>query len=162
MKIKSRVQLRKSVKNKLLTSLSSSFGDVIDRIADKKLESAMANWFKIIIVDGAVLFFQDEGADKMFPTVKGVLDLGIDSPKVTVDAGAVKFVVNGADIMGPGIVSADPDINEGDLVIIAEETHNKPLAIGRALVSASDMVGKSGKAVKSIHYVGDELWNLEV
>jgi predicted ribosome-associated RNA-binding protein Tma20 len=24
-----------------------------------------------------------------------------------------------------------------------------------------DMGGKSGKAVKSVHYVGDELWKLE-
>ncbi|WP_440952374.1 RNA-binding protein [Methanococcoides sp. FTZ1] len=161
MKIKSRVQLRKSVKNKLLASLVSSYGDVIDRIADKKLESAIASWFKIIIVDDDVLFFQAEEGDEMFPTVKGVLEFGIDHPKVVVDSGAVRFVVNGADIMGPGIVAADPDIKEGDLVVVAEETHDKPLAIGRALVPASDMVGKSGKAIKSIHYVGDELWNLE-
>lgn len=162
MKIKSRVQLRKSVKNKLLTSLSSSFGDVIDKIADKKLESATANWFKIIIVDGDVLFFQDEGEDEMFPTVKGALELGIDCCRVVVDSGAVKFVVNGADIMCPGIVSADPSIKENDLVIIAEETHGKALAIGRAMIPGSEMVGRSGKAVKSIHYVGDDLWNLEV
>lgn len=159
MKIKSRVQLRKSVKNKLLTSLRSSFGDVIDKIAESKLESATADWFKIIIVDGNILFFQED--EHPFPTVKGVLELGIDCCKVTVDAGAVKFVVNGADIMCPGIVNADPEISENDLVIITEETHCKPLAIGRALMPGSEMIGKSGKAVKSIHYVGDDLWNLE-
>jgi PUA domain protein len=162
LKVKSRVQLKKSVKNKLLSSLRSSFGDVIDRIEDSKLESATADWFKIVIVDGNILFFQDEGHDEMFPTVKGVLELGIDCCKVTVDAGAVRFVVNGADIMCPGIVGVDPDIKENDLVIIVEETHGKPLAIGRALVAADGMIGKSGKAIKSIHYVGDDLWNLEV
>ncbi|NYT18677.1 MAG: RNA-binding protein [Methanosarcinales archaeon] len=159
MKIKSRVQLRKSAKNKLLTSLRSSFGDVIDKIADKKLESATADWFHIIIVDGDILFIQED--DHPFPTVRGVLELDLDCHKVTVDAGAVRFVVNGADIMSPGIVAADPEIVENDLVIITEETHGKPLAIGRALVPASEMVGKSGKAVKSIHHVGDDLWNLE-
>ncbi|WP_445476002.1 RNA-binding protein [Methanococcoides methylutens] len=159
MKIKSRVQLRKSAKNKLLTSLRSSFGDVIDKIADKKLESATADWFQIIIVDGDILFIQED--DRPFPTVRGVLELDLDCYKVTVDAGAVRFVVNGADIMCPGIVAADPEIAENDLVIITEETHGKPLAIGRALVPASEMVGKSGKAVKSIHHVGDDLWNLE-
>lgn len=160
MKIKSRVQLRKSAKNKLLTSLRSSFGDVIDKIEERKLESATADWFKIIIVDGDILFFQ-EGEGSPFPTVRGVLELGLDCCKVTVDSGAVKFVVNGADIMCPGIVSADPEIAANDLVIITEEAHGKPLAIGRALVPASEMVGKSGKAVKSIHHVGDDLWNLE-
>lgn len=159
MKIKSRVQLRKSAKNKLLTSLRSSFGDVIDKIEERKLESATADWFKITIVDGDILFFQED--DCPFPTVRGVLELELDCCKVTVDAGAVKFVVNGADIMCPGIVSADPEIAANDLVIITEETHGKPLAIGRALIPASEMVGKSGKAVKSIHHVGDDLWNLE-
>ena len=79
-----------------------------------------------------------------------------------VDAGAVRFVVNGADIMCPGIVRADPEIKEGDLVIIKEETHDKPLAIGRALISGKDMVGDSGKAIKSLHYVGDKLWNIDM
>lgn len=159
LKVKSRVQLRKSAKNKLFKSLRSTFGDVIDSISECKFDSAMADDFKIIIVDGKVLFFQM--GEVSFPTVRGVLELGLDCNVVTVDAGAVKFVVNGADIMCPGIVKVDDGLNEGDLVIIVEETHGKPLAIGRALVPATEMVGRSGKAIKSIHYVGDELWNLE-
>lgn len=160
MKVKVRVQLRKSAKNKLFKGLQSIFGDVIESISDRKLESAMADDFKIIIVDGKILFFQL--GDEPFPTVRGVLELGLDCHRVTVDSGAVKFVVNGADIMCPGIVKVDDGINEGDLVIINEETHGKPLAIGRALVPADKMIGSSGKAIKSIHYVGDDLWNLEV
>ena len=74
-----------------------------------------------------------------------------------VDSGAVRFVVNGADIMKPGIVSADPEIAVGDLVVIVEERHKKPLAVGRALVPGSEMKGE-GKAVKSMHHVGDSIW----
>ena len=37
--------------------------------------------------------------------------------------------------MSPGITDADPNIKEGDLVIIIEETHGKPLATGRSLIS---------------------------
>jgi PUA domain protein len=64
--------------------------------------------------------------------------------------------------MCPGIVSADPDIKAGDPVIIVEETHNKPLAIGTAIISGADMKASSGKAIKSVHYVGDKLWNLDI
>jgi PUA domain protein len=78
-----------------------------------------------------------------------------------VDPGAVKFIINGADTMSPGIVDADPTINEGDLVIIVEQAHSKAIAIGRALIAGKDMVRGKGKAIKSIHYVGDELWKLE-
>jgi len=74
-----------------------------------------------------------------------------------VDAGAVRFVVNGADIMNPGIVNADPEIAPGDLVVVVEERYRKPLAVGRALIPGTEMKGE-GKAVKSMHHVGDLIW----
>ncbi len=160
MKIKGRVQLRKSAKNKLLKELMSNFGNVVDGIKDLKFEAATVEKFNVVLVDGDVMFFKDN--DGYFPTVKGVLKLGITSNNITVDAGAVRFVANGADIMCPGIVNADPAIKPGDHVIIVEETHGKPLAIGQALLPADEMVGSSGKAVKSLHYVGDDIWNIEV
>jgi PUA domain protein len=82
--------------------------------------------------------------------------------RIIVDMGAVKFVAKGADIMSPGIVDVDTTIRRNDLVVICDEVHGKPLAIGRALVNADAMMGNRGKAVKSIHYVGDRIWKLEV
>ncbi len=160
MKIKGRVQLRKSVKNKLLKELISNFGNVVDNIKDLKFEAATVDKFNVILVDGDVLFFKD--GDTYFPTVKGVLKMEIKSNNVVVDSGAVRFVANGADIMCPGIVSADPGIKPGDHVIIVEEAHGKPLAIGQSLLPAEEMVASSGKAIKSLHYVGDDIWNIEV
>jgi PUA-domain protein len=96
--------------------------------------------------------------DQPFFTVLGAIELMPKKRLVVVDAGAVRFVVNGADIMKPGIVSADPEIAVGDLVVIVEVRHQKPLAIGRALVAGTDMNGE-GKAVKSLHHVGDAIWN---
>ncbi|MFP4654977.1 MAG: RNA-binding protein [Methanohalobium sp.] len=160
MKIRSRVQLRKSTKNKLLNNLVSTFGDEIKKLSDSKFECVKTDEYSIIMVDDRpLLFFTD---DDIFPTVSGALEIDLNSKNVFVDSGAVKFVSNGADIMSPGIVKSDPNIKEGDLVIIKEENHGKPLAIGRALVDGSNMVGNSGKAVKSIHYVGDELWNISI
>jgi PUA domain protein len=64
--------------------------------------------------------------------------------------------------MRPGIVEADDSIEPGDLVAIAEETHGKVLAIGRADVPGSEMVGDAGKVVKSLHHVGDDLYAFSV
>ena len=160
LKIKSRVQIRKSDKNKLLKGLRSSFGDVVDTFSDKKFETATADDIPIVMIDGEVVLFKT--GDAYFPTVKGVLQLGLKKNVVVVDAGAVRFVVNGADVMCPGIVSADDDIEAGDLVVITEETHGKPLAIGTALIPGQQMQASSGKAIKSVHYVGDKLWNLDI
>jgi len=80
-----------------------------------------------------------------------------------VDMGAVKFMAKGADVMSPGITEADPMVKEGDLVIIIDENHRKPLAIGRSLISGLEMVqNREGKAVKTLHFIGDEIWNLEM
>jgi PUA domain protein len=64
--------------------------------------------------------------------------------------------------MRPGITEADEDIAAGDLVVVAEETHGKVLAVGRALVDGSEMVGDAGKVVESVHHVGDELFEFSV
>jgi PUA domain protein len=95
--------------------------------------------------------------DQPFFTVLGAIELEPQKKLVVVDAGAVRFVVNGADIMNPGIVNADPEIAPGDLVVVVEERYRKPLAVGRALIPGTEMKGE-GKAVKSMHHVGDLIW----
>ncbi|ERH01760.1 MAG: putative RNA-binding protein (contains PUA domain) [Halonotius sp. J07HN6] len=64
--------------------------------------------------------------------------------------------------MRPGIVEVDDGIETGDLVAIAEETHGKVLAIGRAKTDSDEMPGDSGKVVDSIHHVGDDLYTFSV
>ena len=160
MKVKSRVQLRKNIKNKMLKDLVSIFGEEISGLENKTLEKITLEEYSLILVDGKPLLFEIEG--RLFPTVRGALEMGLQKRVVTVDKGAIRFVSNGADIMAPGVVAADPDIKKGDFVIIVEETHQKPLAIGKALMEGLEMVeATSGKAIKSITHVGDKLWNME-
>ena len=76
--------------------------------------------------------------------------------------GAVRFVVNGADIMRPGIVEIQAGIEKDDFVAVVDKNNKKPLAVGIALYSSEEMrVMASGKVIKNIHYVGDELWRME-
>ncbi|HWR25514.1 MAG TPA: RNA-binding protein [Methanosarcina sp.] len=161
MKIKSRVQLRKNLKNKMLKDIVSTFGEEMAELENKTLEKITLEEYSLILVDGKPLLFEIEG--HLFPTVRGALEMELQKRLVVVDKGAIRFVSNGADIMAPGIVEADPEIKEGDLVIIVEETHRKALAIGKALMNGPQMVeADSGKAIKSIIHVGDKLWNMEL
>lgn len=79
-------------------------------------------------------------------------------PTIAVDMGAVKFVVGGADIMRPGIVEI-AEFNKETIVAVVDEKHHKPLCVGFALFSSSEIkLMKTGKVIKNIHYVGDEIW----
>ena len=101
--------------------------------------------------------------DKPFPTLKAALANGINAKKVTVDMGAIKFISNGADIMSPGVVAADKEIRPDDIVLVVDQTHEKPLAIGVSLITGMEMIkNQSGKAVETKHYVGDDIWNFEL
>ena len=116
--------------------------------------------FDLVLVDGEPLVWYPEG--EPFVTVRGANAYPPSRGIVTVDAGAVSFVSDGADVMRPGITEADERIESGDLVVIAEEAHGKVLAVGRALVDGDEMVGDSGKVVESLHHVGDELYGFSV
>ena len=87
----------------------------------------------------------------------------ITAKTVTVDMGAIKFITNGADIMSPGVLSAEKEIRPGDIVVVVDSNHKKPLAIGVSLITGMEMIkNTAGKAVETKHYVGDDIWNFEI
>ena len=159
MEVKSRHHLRSDEIRNLETALSEGLGVDVDGDAYEFVELTGTD-FDLVLVDGepAVMYVDEEP----FLTVRGANSYEPERGVVTVDAGAVSFVSDGADVMRPGIVDADEDIAEGDLVAIAEESHGKVLAIGRAMVDGDEMVGDSGKVVSSVHYVGDDLFEFTV
>ena len=116
--------------------------------------------FKIYCINGIPSFFHYK--DKVVPTLK-YLQNHDALPKITVDMGAIKFVINGADIMRPGITKIDEGIDKDEFIVIVDETHGKPLAVGIALLNSGDMKkSASGKVIKNIHFVADELWKMEL
>lgn len=94
---------------------------------------------------------------RLIPHLKFVEDVS-RFKTVTVDMGAVKFVVAGADVMRPGI-KVFSDFGRDDFVIIIDEVHRKPLAVGVALFGSEELkVMSSGKVIRNVHFVGDEFW----
>lgn len=159
MKIKKRYHLKK----KKLKEVKTELGKYASIIPDKStVELVEADPYPIILVDSKPFIILID--KKPFPTLKAILSIDIDSTYlVTVDMGAVKFMANGADVMSPGIVTADNDIVEGDIVTIVDENNRQPLAIAIAEIKGPEMVEiNKGKACKTIHFIGDEIWNLEI
>jgi PUA-domain protein len=107
--------------------------------------------------------FLFEYKNHIFPTLKVILghkEIENAFKKVTVDMGAIRFVIKGADIMRPGIPRWDTGIKKNEPVLIVDESHGKPIAIGISLYSDADYKEQqAGKAIKNIHYVGDVIWH---
>ena len=101
--------------------------------------------------------------NKPYPTLKAALYEDLNSKTVVVDMGAVKFMTNGADVMSPGITQADSTIEKGDVVLVVDENHHKPLVMGESLITGPEMEeNDTGKAIKTLHYIGDDIWEFEL
>lgn len=113
---------------------------------------------RVLLLNEHIIFFEEK--DKIYPTLRAILEGIIDLPKITVDMGAVRYVVNGADIMRPGVTAIDDTVRMGSIVKIVDETHGKPLAVGVALMSAAEMQSaETGKVVSTKHHINDALWD---
>ncbi|MCX8174383.1 MAG: RNA-binding protein [Thermoplasmata archaeon] len=103
-------------------------------------------------------FFVNEIA---FPSLRLLQEINPEKKFVEVDSGAVRFLVNGADVMKPGITLCDGEIKEGDAVWVREATHKKAIVVGIALESGETLGNREkGKGVKTVHWVGDKLWEM--
>jgi PUA-domain protein len=158
MNIATRHHLRSDQVDALHEMLATDLGVELEADTYELVEFADED-FDVVLVDGEPLIWYPDG--EPFVTVKGGNVAEPERHVVTVDAGAISFVSDGADVMRPGIVDADEDIEAGDLVVVVEEIHEKTLAIGRALTTGDDMVGEQGKVVESLHHVGDELYEFK-
>ncbi|WP_338739898.1 RNA-binding protein [Haloplanus salilacus] len=159
MEVKSRHHLRSDEIRELEATLEAALGVDLDGETYERVD-LVGTEFDLVLVDGDPQVFVVD--DESFLTVRGANAYPPERRVVTVDAGAVQFVSDGADVMRPGIVDADEVIDPGDLIVVVEETHGKALAVGRALEPGADLPGESGKVVESVHHVGDDLYEFSV
>jgi PUA-domain protein len=162
-RIRRRARLRNKEASDLRARLAGMLGGAGLWPEAAAVETGESQGRALLLVDNEVVGLYDgaEPTGDPFLTVRGLLKYPAQGRAVTVDMGAVRFVTNGADVMGPGIVEADAGIKEGDWVWVRDERNRKPLAVGKALVAGPAMVKGKGKCVKSVHYLGDKLWGLE-
>jgi len=82
-------------------------------------------------------------------------------PSAMVDEGAIKFMLNGADVMRPGIKSFDQWGDAGKIVVVREEKKSRAIAIGKAAVASSEAQSMTkGVCLKNVHHLGDRYWTI--
>ena len=126
----------------------------LDNYFDKKDKLILED--NLIKKENNTIFFYLD--NQIMPHLKTLLQNNF-LPKVIIDMPAVKFITSGADVMRPGIKQTD-EFQKDAIIVIVDETHKKPLAIGKSMFSSEEIkqMGK-GKVIKNLHYVGDEIWN---
>ncbi len=130
----------------------------LPQLDERRLEAAVLDdGSRVYLLDGVVAFF--EHGNQILPSLRILLDGVMTLPAVTVDMGAIKYVINGADIMRPGVTHVDDGIVAGAAVSIIDERHGRPIAVGVSLMSSDEIrQASSGKVVLNRHHVGDPLW----
>lgn len=162
MKKKSLHDMKKGEIKEILNSINNLFGENTFKEINSKSSFKVANMedgVDIVYVNDTSSFLKI--GNNFIPSLKLLISLPKDKipSKVVIDMGAVPFISKGADVMRPGIKEVDTGIEKDDAVIILDEKHGKPIAVGIAMFSSSDILSmKEGKVIKNIHYVGDKIW----
>ena len=147
--------ISKSETSALLKTVSEKWGIDFPKIKNLKVHQILddaqiitGNGIKILKIDNDYLPFlsETETLEKF--------------PNVMVDMGAVKFMCKGANVMRPGIKKFT-EFEKDQLVCIIEESQHKFLAVGKAMVSSSELENmEKGEVVKNIHYISDKFWEI--
>lgn len=115
-----------------------------------------------IVVDGEHHFIHVE--DYVVPSLKTVHAYTNMYPRFTCDAGAIKFILKGANVMSPGLTNENAsmdNVEKGKIVAIYVKDHEHAVAIGVTTKSTEDIKTENeGVAVETIHFVGDGFWNM--
>jgi len=116
--------------------------------------------FEVIVLNGIPALFRYE-EDTIYPTLVLVKIAGINSmPYAVVDEGAVKHLLNGANVMAPGITEVS-GFSKGEVVAVWNPGKKAPLVVGEALMDSKEIMDvRRGRAIKNLHYAGDDVWKL--
>ncbi|KAI5803356.1 PUA-like domain-containing protein [Peziza echinospora] len=166
-KVKSSVQ--RHLRAKLLEQyplLEPHIEEIFPKKSDLELIKA-PDRLSLYAIGHEILFFQHFD-DTIFPHLKLVHKFPECFPKLQVDRGAIRFILDGAQLMCPGLTSpgarlppAEEAVPAGKVVVIMAEGKENACMIGRTKLSTEDIKKiNKGVGVETFHVLGDGLWGL--
>ena len=145
--------ISKSETSTLLKTVSEKWGIELPKMKNVKVHQILDD-AQIITGDGLKILKVDEDYLPFLSEIK-MLEM---FPTVTVDMGAVKFMCKGANLMRPGIKKFT-EFEKDQIVCIVEESQHKFLAVGKSLVSSSELeTMEKGEIINNMHYISDRFW----
>jgi predicted RNA-binding protein (TIGR00451 family) len=142
----------------MVSKIESSLGLSLDLPKSVQANCAEPEEGVVFVGLGSYEFVQS--GSTFFPFLGSQATLAL-FPGAVVDEGAIRFLLNGADVMRPGIRKFDEWGPVGRLVVIREEKKGRAIAVGPSAVPSSEAQAMSrGSCIKNLHHVGDKYWNL--
>lgn len=152
---------QRNVREKLIEQMPAITEYILDLLPKKEKGLSVRCGGSITLVanqSGDPLFFQFR-TNAFMPALRILHKYPMLLPVYRVDKGAIRHVINGADIMAPGVRGCDPDVERDQVVAIFAEGKEHAIAVGVAKMTASEIgEKKTGIAVENAHYLGDGLW----
>lgn len=118
----------------------------------------------LLYVTDLPVFFDPEGRGEIYPTLHTLWLHPNIMPELTIHDGVSKFVLNGADLMLPGVVvpangvAGFGTVAKNQKRCIKVEGNPYPIAVGKMLVNQSQMEKLKGKGLEPTHIFKDALW----
>ena len=108
--------------------------------------------------------------DPLVPHLRVVHSFPTCFSRISIDRGAIRFVLSGATLMAPGLTSAGgrlPDteaqLKEGDVAVIEAEGKEEACMVGQLRMGTEEIKDvKKGVVMDTGHYLGDGLWNMTI
>lgn len=122
--------------------------------------------FSLYVADGKPILFELRGV--LYPTLyilNVLLNQGreVSIPYVVVDEGAVNPLINGADVMAPGISRIARPFSKGEVVAVMHPSGKYFIVVGHALMDFRDVESvRRGKAIKNVHRLNDKIWQISL
>ena len=166
-----KASVQRAIKNFITTSHPNLSPDDLDELLPKKpplMQYKVSGGAHVTLycLEGQPIFFESRDGP-ILPCLKFVhkySDLGWTS--VTVDKGAIPFILGGANIMCPGLTNPGgkmpDDLEKGRGVVIFAEDKEHALAVGVMKLSAEEIKTKNkGIGIEVAHFMGDGLYNTD-
>lgn len=148
----------KSDSRELIAEMERSMGITLNVPRSAQVEILEPDETKFVIIDGRFTFV---GSGEGYLPFVGSAETAALFPSVSIDEGALKYIIKGADVMRPGISKYDEWGDAGRLVVVREDKKGRAAAVGRAMVASAAMAElKKGVCVKNLHHAGDKFWDL--
>lgn len=114
--------------------------------------------------DAPAAFFDAEGRSELYPTLYTLWQYPHIMQELTIHPPVSKFVLNGADLMLPGVlvpangVVGFGTVTKGQPRCIKIDGNPYAIAVGRMLVNQTQMEKLKGKGMEVLHVYKDGLW----
>ena len=145
--------MKRTISKKEKQELSASINTVV--IGDK--ETVQYDDKKgIYYIDGEP--FMALTGDDIIPLLRYKQHDYTRMPSIIVDMPAVPHIINGANLLRPGITAME-EYDQGSIIIVRDENNKVPIAVMKSLYDSTTIMSMDkGKVALSLHHVNDRLW----